>query len=70
MTQKEAMKIEGLCMDCGEHTTLGDSCCGAGVLFGGHIYTDDDVEDETKERDPIDIMKDNRERYERGLKVQ
>jgi hypothetical protein len=37
---------EGICTACREWTTIGDSCCGAGVWVEGSVYTADDLEDE------------------------
>jgi hypothetical protein len=36
----------GVCVACKEWTEVGNSCCGAGVSFEGHIIHDEDVEDE------------------------
>ena len=36
---------EGICRDCGEHTDVTDSCCGAAVFIdGGWEYPEDQEE--------------------------
>lgn len=46
MTREEAENICGICVKCGEHTTVAESCCGAGISAEGHIYHEEDIEDE------------------------
>ena len=40
----------GVCVACKEWTEVGNSCCGAGVSFEGHIIHDEDVEDEADDQ--------------------
>lgn len=46
MTKAQAEKIEGVCTECKEWTTLLGSCCGAPIKYEGHIVSADDLEDE------------------------
>ena len=46
MTLEEAKDACGMCVACKEWTTVAESCCGAGVEYEGHIYFDDDLEED------------------------
>jgi hypothetical protein len=36
-------EFEGICPDCHEHTTAGDSCCGRGAIVEGGLVTDEEA---------------------------
>ena len=44
--------LDGTCPECLEHTTAGDSCCGAGAIVDGSLITDEDVWDAEDEDTP------------------
>lgn len=37
--------FDGLCPECHEHTTAGDSCCGRGAYVEGGLVTDESVQE-------------------------
>ena len=41
------MAKTGQCISCKEWTEVPGSCCGAGVVVEGHIYYDEDFQDDT-----------------------
>lgn len=43
---------DGICPECGEHTTAGDSCCNAGAIVDGVTITDEDVWDYEDKHEP------------------
>lgn len=36
-------EFEGICPQCHEHTTAGDSCCGAGAIVEGGLISDEEA---------------------------
>jgi hypothetical protein len=39
---------DGMCPECHEHTTAGDSCCGAGAYVDGGLITDEEAFDDAE----------------------
>ncbi len=49
------MSKDGICCDCGEWTTVNESCCGAGVFFEGDIVFDKENDCECFGKDKCDF---------------
>ena len=44
-TTAEDRNFDGICPDCKEHTTAGDSCCGRGAYVEGGLVSDESAQE-------------------------
>lgn len=69
-TSADDREYEGVCPECYEHTTAGDSCCGAGAFVeGSHVSDETVMEREEFPTVCIKLLEDAQEEKASALKT-